>query len=265
MSEERRDVFMGRLADKAAIVTGGGSGIGKATAVKLTEEGASVVVTDVNANTGHAAVEEIGGRAVFINHDVTDEEAWQRVMDESIDRFGNVDILVNNAGILGASAPESPENLSLDELRAVRKVNVDGVLLGCKHAIKVMKEHGGSIVNVSSLAGIWGTPSFLAYGASKGAVRQLTKSVAAYCGKQKYGIRCNSVHPSWIVTAMVDDLSNFFFDDPEQGQEERRKVIPVGRLGQPEDVANAICYLASDEAEFVNGAELVIDGGQFSQ
>jgi 3(or 17)beta-hydroxysteroid dehydrogenase len=256
---------MGRLADKVAIVTGGGSGIGKATALKLTVEGANVVVTDINANTGCTAVEEIGGGAVFINHDVTDEEAWELVMKETVDRFSNVDILVNNAGILGTSAPEIPEDLSMDEVRAVREVNVDGVLLGCKHAIKVMKEHGGSIVNVSSLAGIWGTPSMVAYGASKGAVRQLTKSVAAYCGKQKYGIRCNSVHPSWIVTAMVDDLSNFFFDDPEQGQEERRKVIPVGRLGQPEDVANAICYLASDEAEFVNGAELVIDGGQFSQ
>ena len=255
---------MGRLADKVAIVTGGGSGIGKATAKKFAEEGASVVVTDVNANAGHVAVEEIGGSAVFVSHDVTDEGEWEQVMQETVDRFGKVDILVNNAGILGTGALQNPEDLSLDEVRAVSAVNVDGVLLGCKHAIKAMKDHGGSIVNVSSLAGIWATPSMVPYGVSKGAVRQLTKSVAAYCGKQKYGIRCNSVHPSWIETAMVDDLLNFLFDDPEQGREERRQAVPVGRLGQPEDIANAICYLASDEAGFVNGAELVIDGGQLS-
>ena len=254
---------MGRLANKVAIVTGGAAGIGKATAMKFAEEGAGVVVTDVNADSGHAAVEEIGRNTLFVSHDVIDEAAWEGVMKETVERFGKVDILVNNAGILSTgAAPQDPENLSLEELRAVNAVNVDGVLLGCKHAIKAMKDHGGSIVNVSSLAGIWAAPAMVSYGASKGAVRQLTKSVAAYCGRQKYGIRCNSVHPSWIETAMVDDLVNFLFDDPEQTREERRQAIPVGRLGRPEDIANAICYLASDEAGFVNGAELVIDGGQ---
>jgi NAD(P)-dependent dehydrogenase (short-subunit alcohol dehydrogenase family) len=256
---------MGRLADKVAIVTGGGSGIGKATANKLAEEGANVVVTDVNANAGHAAVEEIGGSAIFISHDVTDEGEWERVMKETVDRFGKVDVLVNNAGILGTGAPQNPEDLSLDEVRAISAVNVDGVLLGCKHAIKAMKGHGGSIINLSSIAGIYAVPSLVPYGASKGAVRQLTKSVAAYCGKQKYGIRCNSVHPGIIETAMGDTVFNFVFDDPDKGREERREGIPVGRLGQPEDIANAICYLASDEAGFVNGAELVVDGGQLIQ
>tara|TARA_A100001037_G_scaffold295844_1_gene315498 strand:+ start:5762 stop:6532 length:771 start_codon:yes stop_codon:yes gene_type:complete len=253
---------MGRLADKVAIVTGGGSGIGKATAKKLTAEGASVVVTDLNANAGHATVEEIGNSAFFLSHDVTEESEWERIMKEAVDRFGRVDVLVNNAGILGTGAPQNPEDLSLDEVHAIAKVNVDGVLLGCKHAIKAMKGQGGAIVNLSSIAGIYAVPALVPYGASKGAVRQLTKSVAAYCGKQGYGIRCNSVHPGIIETAMGETVFNFVFDDPEQGREERRQAIPVGRLGKPEDIANAVCYLASDEASFVNGAELVVDGGQ---
>ncbi|MBH61393.1 MAG: hypothetical protein CL569_02870 [Alphaproteobacteria bacterium] len=253
---------MGRLADKVAIVTGGGSGIGKATAKKLAAEGASVAVTDLNANTGHATVEGIGNSAFFLSHDVTEESEWERIMKETGDRFGRVDVLVNNAGILGTGAPQNPEDLSLDEVHAIAKVNIDGVLLGCKHAIKAMKGQGGAIVNLSSIAGIYAVPALVPYGASKGAVRQLTKSVAAYCGKQGYGIRCNSVHPGIIETAMGETVFNFVFDNPEQGREERRQAIPVGRLGKPEDIANAVCYLASDEASFVNGAELVVDGGQ---
>ena len=193
---------MGRLTDKVAIVTGGGSGIGKATAKRLSEEGARVVVTDVNANAGHGVIEEMGGDAVFVSHDVTDESDWERVTQETIDRFGKVDILVNNAGILGTGAPQSPEDLSIDEFRAISAVNVEGVLLGCKHAIKAMRDHGGSIVNLSSIAGIYAVPMLVPYGASKGAVRQLTKSVAAYCGRKRYGIRCNSVHPGIIETQM---------------------------------------------------------------
>ena len=256
---------MGRVTDKVAIVTGGASGIGKATAKKLAEEGANVVVTDVNANAGHAVVDEIGGSAVFVSHDVTDETEWERVMAETVERFGRVDILVNNAGILGTGAPQNPEDLSMDEVRTISAVNVDGVLLGCKHAIKAMKNHGGAIVNLSSIAGIYAVPGLVPYGASKGAVRQLTKSVAAYCGKQRYGIRCNSVHPGIIETPMGETVFNFLFDDPDQGREERRQGIPVGRLGQPEDIANAVLFLASDEAGFVNGSELVVDGGQLIQ
>ncbi|MCE2492096.1 MAG: glucose 1-dehydrogenase [Alphaproteobacteria bacterium] len=256
---------MARLADKVAIVTGGGLGIGKATAKKFATEGATVVVTDVNANAGRGVAEEIGESAVFLGHDVTDESEWEAVMKETVDRFGKVDILVNNAGILGTGAPQSPEDLSLDEVHAISKVNVDGVLLGCKHAIRAMKDRGGAIVNLSSIAGIYAVPALVPYGASKGAVRQLTKSVAAYCGKQGYGIRCNSVHPGIIETAMGETVLNFIFDDPEQGREERRQGIPLGRLGQAEDIANAVCYLASDEASFVNGAELVVDGGQIIQ
>ena len=131
-------------------------------------------------------------------------------------------------------APQSPEDLSLDEVHAISKVNVDGVLLGCKHAIRAMKDRGGAIVNLSSIAGIYAVPALVPYGASKGAVRQLTKSVAAYCGKQGYGIRCNSVHPGIIETAMGETVLNFIFDDPEQGREERRQGIPLGRLGQAE-------------------------------
>ena len=124
-----------------------------------------------------------------------------------------------------------------------------------------MKDHGGVIVNISSIAGIYGVPNLVAYGASKGAVRQLTKSMAAYCGNKGYGIRCNSVHPGVIETSMGDDMFSFAFDDPEQARQERQERIPMGRIGRPEDIANAVCYLASDEASYVNGIELVVDGG----
>ena len=253
---------MARLADKVAIVTGAGSGIGTATVRKFAAEGATVVATDVDAAAGSAVVAEIGANAVFLRHDVTDEGRWEAVMKEAADRCGAVDVVVNNAGIIGTGAPQTPEDLSLDEMHAIGKVNVDGVLLGCKHAIRAMKERGGAIVNLSSIAGIYATPGLTPYGASKGAVRQLTKSVAAYCGQRGYGIRCNSVHPGIVETPMGETVLNFLYDDPEQGREERRRGVPVGRLGRPEDIANAVCYLASDEAGFVNGAELVVDGGQ---
>ena len=184
---------MARLVDKVAIVTGGGSGIGTATVRKFAVEGATVVATDIASDAGSAVVVEIGANAVFLRHDVTDESQWETVMKETVDRFGKVDIVVNNAGIIGTGAPQDPENLSLDEMHAIGKVNVDGVLLGCKHAIMAMKDRGGAIVNLSSIAGIYATPGLVPYGASKGAVRQLTKSVAAYCGQRGYGIRCNSV------------------------------------------------------------------------
>jgi len=252
---------MERIAGKVAIVTGGGSGIGRATAKKLGAEGGTVVVTDLNADAGQGAVDEIGDKAFFLSHNVTEESDWERVMSETVDRFSRVDILVNNAGILRAGGSQNPEDLMLDEVHAVHKVNVDGVLLGCKHAIKTMKDHGGVIVNISSIAGIYGVPKLVAYGASKGAVRQLTKSMAAYCGNKGYGIRCNSVHPGVIETSMGDDMFSFAFDDPEQARQERQERIPMGRIGRPEDIANAVCYLASDEASYVNGIELVVDGG----
>lgn len=253
---------MARLADKVAIVTGGGSGIGTATVRKFAAEGATVVATDIDADACSAVVADIGANAVFLRHDVTDESQWETVMKETVERFGKVDVVVNNAGIIGTGAPQNPEDLSLDEMRAIGKINIDGVLLGCKRAIMAMKDRGGAIVNLSSIAGIYATPGLVPYGASKGAVRQLTKSVAAYCGQRGYGIRCNSVHPGLVETPMGETVLGMLFDDPEQGREERRGQIPVGRLGRPEDIANAVCYLASDEAGFVNGVELVVDGGQ---
>lgn len=253
---------MARLADKVAIVTGGGSGIGTATVRKFAAEGATVVATDIDADACSAVVADVGANAVFVRHDVTDESQWETVMKETVERFGKVDVVVNNAGIIGTGAPQNPEDLSLDEMHAIGKINIDGVLLGCKRAIMAMKDRGGAIVNLSSIAGIYATPGLVPYGASKGAVRQLTKSVAAYCGQRGYGIRCNSVHPGLVETPMGETVLGMLFDDPERGREERRGQIPVGRLGRPEDIANAVCYLASDEASFVNGVELVVDGGQ---
>lgn len=253
---------MERLKNKVAIITGGGTGIGEVTAGRFVEEGAQLIVTDVSKESGDKVAKKLGHGCLFIQHDVRNEADWEKVIAEAEKQFGKLDILVNNAGILGTGRPQSLEEFSIEEMHAVGRVNIDGVLLGCKHAVKVMKKEGGSIINLSSIAGLYATPGLIPYGASKGAVRQLTKSVAASCGDKGYHIRCNSVHPGLINTQMGETVLNTIYGGIEAGKVEREKSIPVGRIGQPIDIANAIVYLASDEASFVNGAELVVDGGQ---
>ena len=253
---------MGRLQDRVAIITGGGSGIGRATAELFAENGAKVILADIDENSGQATADAIGGDAAFVPLDTTQEAQWEHVMGEVADRFGALDIVVNNAGIEGSIDHQNPEEVSLEEIRRVNAVNVEGVLLGCKHGIKAMRDRGGVIVNISSIGGIYATPTFVAYGASKGAVRQLTKSMAAYCGRKSYRIRCNSVHPGITETRMGHEVLRSTHGDVATGRRRRIEGIPVGRLGEPRDIANAVLYLASDEASFVNGAELVVDGGQ---
>ncbi len=252
---------MGRVEGKVALVTGGASGIGRATAEKLAAEGARVVIGDVVESEGAAAAAESGGRFVVL--DVRDEGAWKRVIDEIVAAEGRLDILANIAGVLGDPTGQDPESATLEEFRRVNEINLEGVFLGCKSAIAAMRESGGgSIVNMSSIAGIIGTPVLAAYGAGKAGVRQITKSVALHCARRRYGIRCNSVHPGVIQTRMADDvLIAYGGNDPEAARAAYHERIPLGAFGTPEDIAHGVVYLASDEAKYMTGAELVIDGG----
>jgi 3(or 17)beta-hydroxysteroid dehydrogenase len=251
---------MPRVENKIAIVTGAASGLGLASARMLAREGATVVLTDRNAEAGARAADELGAPHRFRALDVTVADAWTAVVDETVAAFGRLDVLVNSAGmgIVG-----DIETATLKDLRLMQAVNVEGVFLGCQNAIRVMKATGGgSIINVSSVAGLIGEASLAGYCASKGAVRLLTKSVALHAARKGYGIRCNSVHPSFIDTPMVQSMCEAMSSkDPAKARERLTQAAPLGRLGEPDEVAYLVVYLASDESRFTTGAELVIDGG----
>jgi 3(or 17)beta-hydroxysteroid dehydrogenase len=249
---------MGRVQGKVALVTGGGSGIGLATAKLLRQEGAEVVVGDLEGRESAAAIAALGPGASFHVLDVAREDAWIAVTDKIARDFGRLDILVNNAGV---ALLKDIEATTFDEWRGLMAVNLDGTFLGCKHAVRVMKERGGgSIVNLSSIAGIVGNGSLAAYSASKGGVRLLTKSVALHCARKGYNIRCNSVHPSFAETPMLEAMMATA-RDPEKMLASCVVAAPLGRLAQPIEVARMILFLASDESSFTTGAELVVDGG----
>ena len=256
---------MNRMRGKSAVITGGGAGIGRACALRLAEEGAVVVVTDVNEGSGVLVVEEIrraGGDAIFVKHDAADEENWRLVIRTVVDRYKKVDVVVNNAGVALA---KDVEHTTLEQWRWLMSINLDGVFLGTKHAIEAMKNHrSGSIINLSSIEGLIGDPALAAYNASKGGVRLLTKSAALYCAKAGYNIRVNSVHPGYIWTPMVE---NFLKSqgDVAQGRKMLDSMHPIGHIGEPDDIAYGVLYLASDESKFVTGTELVIDGGYTAQ
>ena len=253
---------MGRVEGKIAIVTGGANGIGRAVCRRFAEEGAIVTVADVNAEQGQALAAELGGEAGFIALDVRSEQGWQSLMDAVLARHGRLDVLVNNAGILATTQHQSIDDIGIDEWRAVQAVNAEGVFLGCRAGVKAMKPGGGgSIINLSSIAGIIGTPQIVAYGASKGAVRQMTKSIAIDCARKRYGIRCNSVHPGLIDTDMGTESMGLGGGDPAENLKTRVEATPMGERGEALDIANGILFLASDEAKHMTGAELVIDGG----
>jgi len=255
---------MGRVAGKVALITGGASGIGLASANLLLAEGAKVVVTDrqqavsaMSATSAPALVPR-GQGASLRNLDVTREEDWIAVADTVAAEFGRIDIVVNCAGVALLGDVEAT---TLDEWRALMAVNLDGTFLGCKHAVRVMKDRGGgSIVNMSSVAGIVGAANLAAYSASKGGVRLLTKSVALHCARKGYNIRCNSVHPSFAETpmlqAMIERARN-----PQKMAASCASAAPLGRLAQPIEIARTILFLASDESAFMTGAEVVVDGG----
>lgn len=251
---------MGRVEGKIALVTGAASGLGKGMAKALAREGANVVLTDILADAGAETAAAIGEHALFMPHDVTLEADWQRVIDDTLAKFGKLDVLVNNAGV---PTTELIEETTLERWRSVMAINLDGVFLGVKYGIGAMKgTGGGSIINISSVAGLVGTSSMATYSASKGGVRLLTKAAAIECAELGYKIRVNSVHPGMIETAKAKELYVVFGEgDAAKGRQFFADMHPVRDIGKIEDIANGILYLASDESAFMTGSELVIDGG----
>jgi 3(or 17)beta-hydroxysteroid dehydrogenase len=246
---------MNRLEGKVAIVTGAASGLGRADAEALCQAGAQVLLTDISTSAGEdvaAALNAVRrGCAAFLTQDVRDENRWTEVVTEAKRRFGGLHVLVNNAGVMIAATPETT---TLEQFRLANSIMSEGVFLGCKAAIPLMNASGGgSIINMSSVASHLGYPMFFAYSAAKGAVRSMTKSVALHCQMNRYRIRCNSVHPGAIDTPMLAAVNEVFgmkMTDYEAG--------PSG-LGKPQDVANLVVFLASDESRYINGAEIMID------
>ncbi len=249
---------MGRLEGKVALVTGAASGLGAAAVAMLVEEGARVVAGDLELEKMQMAFEPQGDRVLPLRQDVTSESDWEAAVQATLQEFERLDILVNSAGIL---LLQDIESTSLTDWRRVHAVNLDGCFLGCKTAIGAMKQTGGgSIINLSSVSGLVGGHNLAAYNASKGGVRLLTKSVALHCARHGYGIRCNSIHPTFIETPMLDALLERV-EHPDAVRASLTRQIPLGRLGRTEDVGKMIVYLASDESAFVTGTEMVIDGG----
>lgn len=248
---------MGRLAGKVAIITGAGKGLGEADARMFAREGATVILTDVDRENGARVAAEIGGSAEFHYHDVRQEAEWAALIDDVVARHGKLDILVNNAGVV---EPGTIETQTEAEYRFVMAVSADGAFFGCKHAVRAMKKSGGgSIVNMCSIASVQGEPVTLAYSAAKGAVESLTRSVAVHCANNKYNIRCNSVHPAGILTPMV-----MGFVEKAEKLDLRPASEPPrpSKLGEPDDIAHTVLFLASDESKFINGAAIRVDNAK---
>jgi NAD(P)-dependent dehydrogenase (short-subunit alcohol dehydrogenase family) len=252
---------MGRMDNKIALVTGGGSGIGRAASQRLAEEGATVIVTDFNDESGTETVNMItaaGWTARFVHHDVTDEASWESVMTDLQANEGHLDVLLNNAGIIFLHALE---DFPLDQFQRQNAVNIDGVFLGMKHGVRAMKAAGkGSIINMSSVAGRSGSAQAVGYCATKGAVRMMTKAAAKEMLSLGLEIRVNSVHPALVDTSMAQDIRNQVGDGTRSL--DKAFTRSQGRLGQPEEIANGILFLASDESSFSSGSELVLDNTQ---
>lgn len=256
---------MGRVKGKIAIVTGGASGIGRGCAERLAEEGAFVVVTDIQDDMGRETVASIvanGGKAEFLAHDVTSESAWIEVAAHVVAQHGGLDVLVNNAGVgIGGSIIDMP----LADWQRQQAINLDGVFLGVKHCIPAMRDSGGgSIINMSSVAGLRGNANLAAYNATKGGVRLFTKGVALECGQQRWPIRVNSVHPGIIDTPIwtgIDAAGLAQDGESIDPAEMAAMAVPTGELGHPRDIANGVLFLASDDSSYITGTELVIDGG----
>jgi len=263
-----------QLHGKVALVTGAGGNLGAEICRALVSSGASVLATDINDQGAKAVADAInasGGNAKWMQHDVTDEDEWKAAVELAVSSFGGLDIMVNNAGIVPMNFLA---DLDIDEFRRVQDVNVAGPTLGCKHALLAMRPdgvsgRGGSIINMSSVMGLSGTIALASYNASKGAVRLLSKSVAAECALLKTNIRCNSIHPGIIDS----DMGSLFHEQlvalgvapsMEASEAGFLAAVPMGEAGQPSDIAAGVVYLASDASRYVTGSELVIDGGFYA-
>lgn len=253
---------MGRVSGKMALITGGAQGLGEATARMFAREGAKVTVTDINgagAEKVAASINEAhgAGTAFAFQHDVTSETEWQDIVQKAHDAMGGLNVLVNNAGIGGLG---SVEEETFERFKKVQAVDVDSIFLGCKYAIPLMRDHGlGSIVNISSIAGIIASANYVSYNTAKAAVRHISKSIALHLARTGGQIRCNSVHPVFINTPILDGIKEMFGE--EKGLEKLARQVPLGKVGEPDDIAYAVLYLASDESKLVTGAELKVDGG----
>jgi len=248
---------MGRVQGKVAIVTGAASGLGAADARLLAAEGASVVLTDIDAEAGRRIADEIGGE--FVLQDVSREEGWPALIEDVLARHGQLDVLVNNAGI---AIIANVEETTTEIWRRTLSVHLDGTYFGCRYALPAMAASGGgSIINMSSTAALVGNAPYFAYSAAKGGIRSLTKSVAAHCRERKSGIRCNSVHPGSIDTPMVEAALEGLANIKLREQPDREATRLAIGIGEPRDVAYMVLFLASDESKHVTGAELVVGNG----
>ncbi len=254
------DHLVSRLLNKKVLVTGSAQGIGLAVAQLFIDNGARVFLSDINDELGQKETNLLGDNAQYLHLDVSQEQDWIDVAD----KIKKLDVVINNAGITGffeSSGPHDPENLDMTSWHKVHQTNLDGVALGCKYGIAMMKDStAASIVNISSRSGIVGIPAATAYASSKAAVRNHTKSVALYCAEQGYNIRCNSIHPGAILTPMWDAM----LGEGDARVEAIKNVaadVPLKTMGEPLDVAYAALFLASDESKYITGIELNIDGG----
>jgi len=246
---------MGRLDGKVAIITGAAKGLGEADARIFVREGATVIMTDVDDAAGQAIADDIG--ATFVKQDVRSEDGWKALIDDVVKTHGGLHILVNNAGVVEVGTPESQ---TYEDYKFVMEVSADGTFLGCKYAIPAMRASGGgSIINMASIASVQGEPYVAAYCAAKGAIEALSRSVAVYCAKGEMNIRCNSVHPSGIVTPMVMGMGEKVANAGLGSLEEQGEGAGSSKLGEPDDIANTVLFLASEESKFISGAQIRVD------
>jgi NAD(P)-dependent dehydrogenase (short-subunit alcohol dehydrogenase family) len=254
----------GRCSGKLALVTGAAQGLGAAHSRRLAEEGARVLCTDINgegaAETAAAINADLGdGTAFSIKHDVTNPDDWESAVDAAREQVGGLNVLVNNAG-MGVAG--NIETCKFEDWQRCFSVNVDSIFHGCQKALPLMREHApGSIVNISSIAGLIASDTMPAYNASKAAVWMLSKSIALHCAKNNMQIRCNSIHPTFVDTPILDGTARHHNIDKDVLMDKLARQIPLKFVGEPNDIANAVVYLASDESRFMTGAELKLDGG----
>jgi NAD(P)-dependent dehydrogenase (short-subunit alcohol dehydrogenase family) len=250
--------IMNRLADKVALITGGALGIGAACAARLLQEGAKVAIVDILDAEGQALAMRLGSDARYYHADTSSESDVKRAVADVLRDFGRLDVLVNNAGISGANKPT--HEITEEEWDRVQAINVKGVFFCTKHAYPPMRDGGGgSIINLSSIYGLVGAADIPPYHASKGAVRMMSKVDALFYARD--GIRVNSIHPGFIWTPMVEHFANDQGGDVARRRKDLDELHPIGHVGEPDDIAWAVVYLASEEAKFVTGSELVVDGG----